>query len=189
MPRLVHNCLLLCALGALGATYLAAQDVAAPYVGSETCSTCHEDIFNAFKKSPHHVVDSDKKRGWENKACESCHGPAMKHTESLSAEDIRNPSKISAVAADKVCMTCHLNQPTHVGRLESSHARDQVSCVSCHPVHANGPQGMVTRAPVASCSTLVAVQPNRASTLGKVASFARSTFSIWYCGSRSFFWK
>ncbi len=48
---------------------------------------------------------------------------------------------------------------------------------------------MVTRAPAASCSTLVAVQPNRLSTFGKVASFARSTFSIWYCGSRSFFWK
>ena len=94
------------------------------------------------------MVDSDKKRGWVNKACESCHGPAQKHTETVSADDIRNPAKLTAVAADKVCMTCHLNQPTHVGRLESSHARYQVSCVGCHPVHANGPQGMVTRSPL-----------------------------------------
>ena len=48
---------------------------------------------------------------------------------------------------------------------------------------------MVTRALPASCSTLVAVQPKRLSTFGRVAIFARSTFSIWYCGSRSFFWK
>ncbi len=134
----------------------AAQEVAPPYVGSQTCSTCHEDIYNAFQKSPHHVVDSDKKRGWAGKACESCHGPAQKHTESLSADDIRNPGKLAAAAADKLCLTCHLNQPTHVGRLESSHARDQVSCVGCHPVHANGPQGLVTRATAASnakCAT------------------------------------
>ena len=138
-----------------------AQDVAAPYVGSQICQACHEDIFNAFQKSPHRVVDSDKKRGWVNKACESCHGPAQKHTESVSAADIRNPAKLTAVAADKLCLTCHLNEPTHIGRLESSHARDQVSCVGCHPVHANGPQGMVLRATAAinekcaSCHTNV----------------------------------
>jgi hypothetical protein len=30
------------------------------YVGSETCQACHEDLFNAIKKSPHGVVESDK---------------------------------------------------------------------------------------------------------------------------------
>ena len=141
MARLLFS---MCAL-ATGLSRLAAQDVAPPYVGSQICQACHEDIYNAFQKTPHHVVDSDKKRGWVNKACESCHGPAQKHTETVSAEDIRNPSKITAVAADKVCLTCHLNQPTHIGRLESSHARDQVSCVGCHPVHANGGQTLVLR--------------------------------------------
>jgi DmsE family decaheme c-type cytochrome len=123
----------------------AAQDAASPYAGSETCGTCHEDIANAFAKSPHHLVDSDKKRGWETRACESCHGPGRKHTESASAEDIRNPAKLTAATADKLCLTCHLNQPTHVGRLQSSHAKDQVSCTACHKVHANGPLGLVAR--------------------------------------------
>jgi DmsE family decaheme c-type cytochrome len=36
-----------------------------------------------------------------------------------------------------------------VGRLQSSHAKDQVSCTSCHKVHANGPHGMVARTPAA----------------------------------------
>jgi hypothetical protein len=43
---------------------------------------CHEDIFNAFQKNPHQLVETDKKRGWDTKACESCHGPGSKHAES-----------------------------------------------------------------------------------------------------------
>ena len=102
----------------------------ADYVGSDTCQACHEDIFNAFQKNPHHEVETDKKRGFETKACESCHGPGSKHAESMSAADIRNPDKIPPAAADKVCLTCHLNQPTHVGRITGSHARNQVACVA-----------------------------------------------------------
>jgi DmsE family decaheme c-type cytochrome len=123
----------------------AAQAPAPPYAGSEACQTCHEDIYKAFVKSPHHSVDTDKKRGWEGKACESCHGPALKHTESASAQDIRNPVKLAAAETDKICLSCHRNQPTHVGRLQSSHARNQVSCTACHSVHAHGPTGMVVR--------------------------------------------
>ena len=117
----------------------------AEFVGSDTCQGCHEDIFNAFQKNPHHQVETDKKRGFDTKACESCHGPGSKHAESMSAADIRNPAKIAPAAADKVCLTCHLNQPTHVGRISSSHAKNQVACVACHSIHKNGPDGLVTR--------------------------------------------
>ncbi len=41
----------------------------ATYMGSETCQACHEDIFKAFQQNPHHEVDTDKKRGFENNAC------------------------------------------------------------------------------------------------------------------------
>ena len=40
-----------------------AQDAPAPtpdkpdFVGSETCQACHEDIYNSFVKSPHHIVE------------------------------------------------------------------------------------------------------------------------------------
>src|SRR5208283_6195234 len=80
----------------------------AEYVGSDTCQGCHEDIFNAFQKNPHHVVETDKKRGFDTKACESCHGPGSKHAESMSAADIRNPAKMAPAAVDKICLTCHL---------------------------------------------------------------------------------
>ena len=47
----------------------------------------------------------------------------------MSAADIRNPAKLKPAEADRICLTCHLNQPTHVGRINSSHAKNQVSCV------------------------------------------------------------
>ena len=86
-----------------------------------------------------------KRRGFEGRSCESCHGPGQKHIESTAAADIRNPGKLAAIAADKICLTCHLNQPTHVGRLQSSHMKNQVSCTSCHKVHANGGHDLVVR--------------------------------------------
>jgi DmsE family decaheme c-type cytochrome len=115
------------------------------YVGSETCQTCHEDIYNAFQKNPHKLVDTQKRRGWEAKACESCHGPGGKHAESAEAAAIVNPSKLPAAEADRGCLKCHLNQPTHVGRIQSSHARNEVSCTACHSIHKHGPDGLVPR--------------------------------------------
>lgn len=118
---------------------------AVTYVGSEMCQVCHEDIYKAFQQNPHHAVEMDKRRGFENRACESCHGPASKHVESVSAADIRQPAKLAPAQADRICLRCHQNQPTHVGRINSSHAKNQVSCIACHPVHKNGPHGMVAR--------------------------------------------
>jgi DmsE family decaheme c-type cytochrome len=125
------------------------QSSAAPpppgYAGSEICASCHEDLAKAFVGNPHHSVEMDKKRGWEGRACEACHGPGQKHTESLSPEDIRKPSTLAAAATDKICLTCHLGQPTLAGYLRSSHAKDQVSCTVCHKIHDKEPPGLVAR--------------------------------------------
>ena len=140
-----------CLLLAFGALAWGFQDpakappAAATFVGSETCQACHEDIFKAHQKSPHFAVESDKKRGWEGKSCESCHGPGSKHAESVSPADIRNPAKLAPAETDRTCLQCHFNQPTHVGRIESSHAKNLVSCTTCHPVHEKGPTGLVLR--------------------------------------------
>ncbi|PYT16905.1 MAG: cytochrome C [Acidobacteria bacterium] len=166
--------LVVLALLAMAGVKAAGQAAPSPYAGSEACQTCHEDIFNAFAKNPHHLVETDarpgwKAGGWQGRACESCHGPAQKHTESASAEDIRNPAKLAAAAAGRVCLSCHLNQPTHAGRLESSHAKNDVSCTACHKVHGNGPSGLVARTASAinqqcsSCHTGVWAQFQRPS--------------------------
>jgi DmsE family decaheme c-type cytochrome len=118
-----------------------------PYVGSDACGVCHEDIAKAFAKTPHQIVTTDKKRAWDGKACESCHGPGAKHAESAAATDIRNPGKLAAAATDRVCLTCHLNQPTHAGRLQSSHAKDLVACTTCHTIHGATSETLVVRKP------------------------------------------
>ncbi len=122
------------------------EPAASPYVGSEACGACHEDIFKAFAKTPHHIVDGvDKKRGFDGRACESCHGPGAKHAGSADAADIRVPGKLGAAAIDKICLTCHINQPTQMGRLQSSHAKDLVACTTCHKIHAAGSEVLVVR--------------------------------------------
>ena len=115
------------------------------YIGSEVCQSCHEEIFNAFQKQPHKAVDFDKKRGWENNACESCHGPGSTHMETVSVDDIVNPAKLTAVRVDENCLTCHRNQPTQIGRIQNGHARGRVACTSCHRVHPSGEQRLVAR--------------------------------------------
>jgi DmsE family decaheme c-type cytochrome len=118
----------------------------AEYVGSEVCQACHQDIYDAFQKNPHQLLETDQKRGWATKACESCHGPGSKHAESTSPADIRQPAKLRPSETDRVCLACHLNQPAQVGRISSSHVRNQVSCTACHSIHKHGPYGLVPSA-------------------------------------------
>jgi len=115
-----------------------ASTAKATFVGSEVCTTCHEDIGKAFAKTPHEAVETDgagAKHGFKGQACESCHGPGSNHAESLSAADIRNPAKIPPAEVDQTCLNCHRNQPSSAGRIEASHARNSIACTSCHSIH------------------------------------------------------
>jgi DmsE family decaheme c-type cytochrome len=112
-----------------------AASAAPTFVGSETCGACHEDIFKGLKTNRHSVVESDKKRGWDGKACEACHGPGSKHAESTAPADIQNPARLRASDSERTCLKCHANQPTNVGRVKGGHGRNEVACVSCHSVH------------------------------------------------------
>ena len=46
------------------------------------------------KRTPTKLVDTQKRRGWEGKACESCHGPGAKHAASADKTDILNPAHL-----------------------------------------------------------------------------------------------
>lgn len=142
----------LCALVLASCVVLSAQSPAAAkatFVGTETCQTCHEDVAKAFARNPHRALETSEKRGWTGRSCEACHGAGSNHAESTAAAEIRNPQRLTASETDRLCLTCHVNQNTQVGRIMSSHARDQVSCTTCHKVHANGPAGLVARKPAA----------------------------------------
>lgn len=119
------------------------------YAGSQACQLCHEDIYRNLMKTPHGDVEhgglAGPKGDWKEHACEACHGPGNAHANSMNANEIRNPRKIATSQVDETCLGCHLNQETHSGRLVSSHAKQGISCVSCHSVHGAGGQALVVR--------------------------------------------
>lgn len=138
--RAVAAIFLVGTIGTAGAAGQASQAVKPPakaeYVTSVACQGCHEEIYNSFlKRNAHRILETSSRKGWEEKACESCHGPGSIHAETVSAADILNPRTMEASAADRVCLTCHLNEQTQVGRIMSGHARSQVRCSDCHTVH------------------------------------------------------
>lgn len=122
----------------------AAAAPASPYAGAETCAMCHEDVTKSFARNRHHLVNSvslgKTKVNFQGKACEACHGPGAKHAESMDPKDIRQPAKLAAVEATKVCSTCHFNNRTIAGREQAGHGRNQVPCVTCHKIHAEPPR-------------------------------------------------
>jgi DmsE family decaheme c-type cytochrome len=143
MPNTEIRTVLLSLLMALGIAF--SQPKPPEYAGSTTCETCHQDIYNALLKSPHDAVEISSRPAWKGRACEGCHGPGATHAGSASAADIVNPANLAAALAGKTCLTCHAGGSQHSDRLVGTHLKNNVSCVSCHKIHANGPMGLVVR--------------------------------------------
>ena len=102
------------------------------YVGADTCKTCHEEIYNAWQKTPHWKTTLNKEAS--HQGCEGCHGPGAEHVAGGGdTSKIFNPAKHSAKEVDAKCLTCHAG--THPNFDRSPHARAKVSCISCHSVH------------------------------------------------------
>ncbi|MBL8177594.1 MAG: DmsE family decaheme c-type cytochrome [Bryobacterales bacterium] len=143
----------------LGMPLVGQEKKAAPeYMGSAVCQGCHEELFQSFTKSPHYRVETDSKHGFAEKSCESCHGPGSAHAESATPSDIRNPLRLSAPQSNRVCLGCHLNQPSRVGAIRGGHARNQVACTSCHSVHKPKPKDYVTNCGTCHVATLAQFQ-------------------------------
>lgn len=92
----------------------------------EACATCHEDIVKAFARNRH----ANAKQG-----CDSCHGNTAKHAETADPAEIRNPRKLAPAAGEAICLSCHKNSPSQIGRVRSGHGKGQVACFNCHSVH------------------------------------------------------
>jgi DmsE family decaheme c-type cytochrome len=107
---------------------------ASQYVGAETCKTCHEEIYNAWEKTPHWKTTLDKEAGPSHQGCEGCHGPGAAHVAGGGdTSKIFDPAKHSAKEVDAKCLTCHAGAHPNFDR--SPHARANVSCISCHSLH------------------------------------------------------
>ena len=89
----------------------------ATFVGSDTCSQCHENIARDFRTATHTRLKAPGDNA-KNVGCESCHGPGSIHNESGGARNtIVNPRR-----SPETCFQCHLDK------------RGQFSLPHHHPV-------------------------------------------------------
>ena len=113
---------------------------AATYVGQAKCIECHEEVMEGWEHNPHHGAQVDGHVAGKNVMCESCHGPGSLHAEADGDEShpgfhaINVFKRMSPDAQAAVCRSCHtMGEQFHWD--QSSHARNDVSCQSCHSVH------------------------------------------------------
>jgi DmsE family decaheme c-type cytochrome len=68
--------------------------------------------------------------------CESCHGPGEQHIADPGVEtSIRRFDRIASRDASATCLSCH-TRSTHALWQGSTHDARNLSCVTCHSVHA-----------------------------------------------------
>ncbi len=125
----------------------------AQYLGSETCKTCHEDIYNGWEKTPHWKTTLDTKGGPSHQGCEGCHGPGSAHVE--GGGDVTKIFTFKDASTKEItdrCMTCHAGGDQHMNALNSEHTKNDVSCISCHsPHHAETRQYLLVKAQPELC--------------------------------------
>jgi DmsE family decaheme c-type cytochrome len=105
------------------------------YVGAESCKTCHEAIYNSWEKGPH-WKQTLKEGGIAKHGCEDCHGAGAAHVADPSdTSTLFLFEKASSKDINARCLTCHVGGPQHMNTINSEHAKNDVSCTSCHSSH------------------------------------------------------
>lgn len=106
--------------------------------GEKTCLQCHNtNTVNAILGTPHFVA-GDPRSPAANEACEACHGPSKEHTQfpqRISNISFAEDSSTDAFLRNAQCLNCH--QGDHVDWDSSTHANQDMSCASCHEIHAH----------------------------------------------------
>src|SRR5690349_879649 len=109
---------------------------ASGFVGSDTCKTCHQDVWFNFYKNPHYKSIASGKETPERTGCEGCHGPAKAHVEAGGGKTTipRAFSLMKPKAIVDACLTCHADL-NRANIRRSEHTLADVACTSCHSIH------------------------------------------------------
>src|SRR6202158_2480658 len=124
---------------------------ASKYVGAETCKTCHEDVYNAWEKTPHWKTTLNKEPS--HQGCEGCHGPGADHVagggDKTKIFVFENHSRQQTSAR---CLTCHCEGREQSPFAESAHASSDVCWLDCHsPHHAKESQHLLVQSQPQLC--------------------------------------
>jgi DmsE family decaheme c-type cytochrome len=123
---------------------------AGDYAGEETCLGCHAD--QAYKGTMHGLAFNQRTPAATH-GCESCHGPGKAHADSGDATLIKNPRNMTPADVSATCTSCH-NRASHALWDGSQHDQRNISCATCHSVHApKGDHQLKARTELELCST------------------------------------
>jgi DmsE family decaheme c-type cytochrome len=111
-----------------------AQPAAAGYAGSDTCVVCHEQQGNSLRGTPHGLAANPRSPA-ATRGCESCHGPGQAHVDDDAKGNIVKFASMRPAEVSDTCLACH-NRGAHAGWEGSVHASRNLSCATCHSVHA-----------------------------------------------------
>ncbi len=96
------------------------------------CAACHKEIVKNSAGNPH-----DKPApidGGNGVNCASCHGSGEAHAHNGGLTLIFDFAKATPKEVDAKCQTCHGGK--HADFERTAHAAGNVSCLSCHTIHA-----------------------------------------------------
>jgi Cytochrome c554 and c-prime len=91
------------------------------YAGHQVCEGCHSDIVDVKSKGVHRGV-----------ACESCHGPQLKHAEDPGSVV---PAKLDTAV---LCVRCHqanIAKPKGFPQVDAAEHSGGAACNTCHQPH------------------------------------------------------
>jgi DmsE family decaheme c-type cytochrome len=106
----------------------------AGYAGSDTCVLCHQDSETSITHSRHGQV-KDPRSPAATLGCESCHGPGQAHVDDDAKGHIKKFGALTPPEVNETCLSCH-NRGTHAGWEGSAHEARNLTCTTCHSVHA-----------------------------------------------------
>ncbi len=123
------------------------------YAGSEACQTCHADEYKSWENSPHWKTTLNAKQGPSHQGCEACHGAAADHvSDPTDTSKLFLFTKASPKEINARCLKCHASGTEHMQAINSLHAKNDVSCTSCHSVHhSNGAQFLLIKSQPELC--------------------------------------
>ena len=106
--------------------------------GADTCAKCHEEEVASYSASIHGQKGNARGPAAAGE-CSTCHGDATEHVKARGKTPMKNPGKKGSMSADEssgTCIACHKSDNKRSHWDGSTHQTRDVTCASCHSVHA-----------------------------------------------------